>query len=187
MLHSLTTRSAGFHCRSLTCGRCTRNAAGISSPPEIASVNSTRTSWARAERPGCPGASPAVFQTGSEDREIKRNVSASLPPSREGGETASCHSPAHFLHTHISDLDSFMTACCLLLHITPRSLHNFCSWTLFWRNPGWRGVKGRSVAHAMHPKPQLQYLENVDLDAKRVFGVLTRAPVEMMKWRGRFI
>lgn len=66
-------------CRSLTCGRCTRNAAGISSPPETASVNSTRTSWARVERPDCPGASPAVFQTGSEDREIKRNVCASLP------------------------------------------------------------------------------------------------------------
>lgn len=63
-----------------------------------------------------------------------------------------------------------MTACCLLRHITPRSLHNFSSWTLFWRNPGSRGVKGPSVAHAMHPKPQLRYLENVDLDAKRVFS-----------------
>lgn len=105
-----------------------------------------------------------------------------LPPSRDGGEAASCHSPAHFLHTHISDRDLFMTACCLLLHITPRSLHNFCSWTLFWRNPGSRGVKGRSVAHAMHPKPQLQYLENVDLDAKRVFGALTRAPARASFW-----
>lgn len=42
-------------CRSPTCGRCTRNAAGISSPPEIASVNSTKTSSARADHPGCPG------------------------------------------------------------------------------------------------------------------------------------
>lgn len=41
-------------CRSPTCGRCTRNAAGTSSPPETASVNSTKTSSARADHRGPP-------------------------------------------------------------------------------------------------------------------------------------
>lgn len=39
---------SSFLSRSPLCGRCTRNDAGTSFPPETASVNNTRTSWAKA-------------------------------------------------------------------------------------------------------------------------------------------
>lgn len=69
-----------FDCRSPTCGRCTRNAAGISSLPEIASVNSTKTSWARADRPGCPrgGVQQPFRLKGRKKKHVRRNSDLSL-------------------------------------------------------------------------------------------------------------
>lgn len=90
---SLIMHELPFPClsdrRSRTCGRCTRNAAGISSLPEIASVSSTKTSSARANR-------PAVCQTGSED-----SKKTCLSPTRDGPEAATHHSLAHLLYLFI--------------------------------------------------------------------------------------
>lgn len=105
-----------------------------------------KTSSARAHHPGCAGlcrGGPAVFQPGSaRDRKKnnKKNVST---------DTATCH----LLHLFLYDLDSFMTARCLRLHITFSLLHNFCSSTLFLRNSAWRQLTGGSTAHGMCPTP----------------------------------
>lgn len=138
------------HCRSLTCGRCTRNAAGTSSPQEIASVNSTKTSSARAERPGCP--EPQRFQQRFRlDLKMGRLKERCLPPlprqRRHSDLILSCSFPLCIYLRFGLVYDS------ALPFTSHKSLHNFCSWTF----PGSCGGHGTKCRAHYAPETQLQY------------------------------
>lgn len=128
------------------CGRCTRSAAGTSSQREIASANSTKTSLDRADASSLPLfffsglLGHVVLQTAAGLQHRHPSNASGWPEERPNysfylkkrnvSYPCQCQS-MRIRYVTFPDIsffwfwDSSLTACCLLLHITPSHLHNF--------------------------------------------------------------
>lgn len=159
------------------CGRCTRSAAGISSPLEIASANSMKTSLDRADTSSLPlfiiswllqsfiqlqqhTVSPPMFQTGLKRgkttfvcKTSPNHIRCTLDtigtaPVLEG---MTCNLPGHFVSLVLGLV--FDSVLPFTPH-NPKSLHNFFGGGgFFLRNTGLCGVMGQCVSHIMHQNP----------------------------------
>lgn len=134
------------------CGRCTRSGSGTSSLLVTASGNSTKTSsadgddsWTTLSRRAAAGATNSnnrgTFFCIQDTTLVFDPYQTSPPPCRQGGGTITLNLPGFFFPyflflSFFSFGTRFSTACCLLLHKNPESLHNF--WGV--RGGGWESL-----------------------------------------------